>query len=94
MNNNLIVDDDYVISEAKRIGDSLSSLEKVLKQYILISKSINSFVIKEGSTSEALTAFIALAKESSGTMNSIKTALNSAARSYIGAIDDADQYLF
>lgn len=90
----LIVHDEFIKGSAKSCLRYGKELEEILTEYISILKSIHSTSLLSGQLSDALEEYIETASLLQGTMTSNSTKIEYDLRSYLTAIDIADDYLF
>lgn len=94
MDENLIIDDDYI----RGIGDICArrgnELEEILSSYLEILSEIKSEALAEGAISSALEAFNECASAINGQIEKISSQIQDVCDAFIVEINDADSYLF
>lgn len=94
MDENLVIDDDYV----QDVGDVCArrgrELEEILSSYLEILDVIKSEALIEGDISLALEAFNECAAALSGQIEKISSQIQDVCGAFIVEVNDADSYLF
>lgn len=94
MAENLIVDEEYIQQQAAYLKAGLSDMNSVIARYIACLNTISRQTVRTGATADALDVYIGYAQKLRDHLKIIGTNTSNLMQSYLGAVDDADQYLF
>ena len=90
--NDLIIDDDYCKSMQTYFMIQGEQLDKLISDYVVILKGINSIV--SGEVSKALSVYISYAQKLSEQFSDISSVAKIQINNFLTSVDNADQYLF
>lgn len=90
----LVIDDESLKEIGKFIKDQSNNVEAMIQDYLDILSGVNSYGIKSGKTTEALSLFIEYAKQIQGKIYEIGELINEDISVFLDEIDDKDNYLF
>lgn len=94
MAENLIVDEEYVRQQASYLNKGLSDMNRVIAGYIACLQTVSRQSLLSGATADALNVYIGYAQQLKDHLKIIGTNVTELMQSYLGAVDEADQYLF
>ncbi len=95
MDENLIIDDDYVLDVGKYAAPRRAkALEEILTAYITILEEICAEAIPSGEIADSTAAFAACASLLKGKLTEISDSIKTASGGFITAVNEADSYLF
>ncbi len=94
MAENLIVDEEYIRQQASCLKTGLSDMNKVITKYIACLNTISRQSVLAGATADALNVYIGYAQQLKDHLKILGTNTSDLMRSYLEAVDAADQYLF
>lgn len=94
MDNNLIVDDDYVQDVGRLSKQRGKKLEAILDDYVTILTEIETEAITDGEVSSAVTAFRECVTLLNDKLSEISSNVDTVADSFIISVNTADEYLF
>ena len=92
--NDLIIDDDYCKSMQTYFMTQGEQLDKLISDYVVILKGINSNAIVSGEVSKALGVYISYAQKLSEQFSDISSVAKIQINNFLTSVDNADQYLF
>lgn len=90
----LIVQDEFITGSAAKCKNCGEQLEQIVTRYVEILETILKDSIQSGDFAEALQLFAESAAAMKGTITANSNQIDYDLRSYITAINEADQYLF
>lgn len=94
MDENLVIDDDYVQDVGDVCARRGKELEEILSSYLEILDTIKSEALMEGDISSALETFNECASAISGQLEKISSQVQDVCGAFIVEVNDADSYLF
>lgn len=94
MDENLIIDDDYVQTVGRLCKQRGEDLEEILSTYISILEEIAIEAIIEGETARALRGYIECVQLLKEQLSDISSNVKTVCDSFIIDFDAADEYLF
>lgn len=93
-NTELKIEDDYIKDQAQLIGEWANDLQESIDKYIAIMNHIIEEAIIEGTTAEALTAFVSYVENLKEIVKEMGTETKGMCLSFLNEVDQADDYLY
>lgn len=93
-NTELKIEDDYIKNQAQMIGEWTDDLQGGIDKYITIMNCIIEDAIMEGTTAEALTAFVGYMEKLKNIVKEMGTETKGMCLSFLNEVDLADDYLY
>lgn len=93
-NGDLIIDDESCQAMANHCVQEAERLEALIERYLTCLNNANKNGLTSGSAAKAFSAYITYASKLKGQLNELSGTISDLVSSFIGAVDDADEYLF